>query len=144
MRHLCRGGDTVWEMADIPLNIPEDRIGVVIGTARGPYAALPAAMFAYDVTPSLVRDVMEYAGYGDRLPERTILAMLRDRYAQGLNHSDGIVPVTSQNMRSRLLIPDDNVIEIPKCHTGVQKIERASLDASRALYNMIKQQMNTE
>ena len=129
IRHLCRGSDTIWDMHKLPLNIAGDHIGLVIGTARGFYRGLPALMWACD------RGLYPYTKY----------AYDKDRYCKGLNRSDGIVPVTSQNLKSCVPdIPDANVVEMPKTHTGVQTIKREGLYSSRTLFNLIKAQMNAQ
>jgi len=128
IRHLCRGGETIWEMHHLPLNIPAAHIGLVIGTKRGRYGwLLPSVMLAYDTA---------------RYPSIVAVGM-KDRYRQGLHHSDGIVPVTSQNLRSRVPdIPEANVVEIPQTHTGIQALQRSQMTTSRQLYNLLRDHLN--
>jgi hypothetical protein len=118
-RHLCRGGDTVWDMHhNIPLNIPPENVACTVGTYGG---------------------FLEGAGY---LYTRTCNIFGREYYV-GLKRGDGIVPATSQNMQS--LDKKIKVVYLNKNHVECQTLDTDGLndeDNCKDLYELIKERMN--
>ena len=95
-------------------------------------------MFAYDSANGVWNDMGDF----DNIPDKTALALLRNRYAQGLEHSDGIVPVTSQNLQS--LDPAISAEYAPKCHTDAQVMELNAMANCTKLFQVIKARMNAQ
>jgi hypothetical protein len=135
--HLSRGSDTIWKMHnEKDFNIPPTKIAFTIGTSRGPYKWLDF-MFMYDYTKGRLSDAIN---------KRRIVAIktyLKDRYLMGLKRSDGIVPVTSQNLLNiKPDIPFKNYKFIEKHHTEVQKLDLDNMGSCIDLYNLITFRMN--
>ncbi len=135
--HLSRGSDTIWKMHnEKDINIPASRIAFTVGTSRGPYKFLEA-MFLYDYT----------IGRLATLPraQAAMRTLLKDRYLIGLKRSDGIVPVTSQNLLNFVPdIPKANYYFIEKHHTEAQKLSLNKMNDCKELYNLIKSRMNAQ
>ena len=142
--HLSRGSDTVWKMHhEKDLNIPASRIAFTVGTSRGPYDWLWLAMFGYDYGEGLIKDAIRANNFPAY--KNTIKALFKDRYLIGLKRSDGIVPVTSQNLLNLVPdIPEANYIFLEKHHTEVQKLDLNNMNSCNELYNLIKARMNAQ
>jgi len=137
--HMCRGGETVWKMHhEKDMNIPASRIAFTVGTKRGlQYLPLPGIIFAYDYAIGRLKTFSHLGA--------SIKTLLKDRYLIGLKRSDGIVPVTSQNLLNlEPNIPEANYYFIEKHHTEAQKLTLNSMNSCSELYNLIKARMNTQ
>ncbi len=143
--HLMRGGDTIYEMHTIGTVLPSGNISCTIGTEKGFFKILPATMKEYD-SFTIGRVATRFTGalYLTSAADvfGIIRGIVRDQYSKGLEHSDGIVPVSSQNMKS--LHPDIETIYIAKCHTEVQKLYLKNFDDARKLFNLIKRRINIQ
>jgi len=127
MRHLCRGGDTIWEMHyNKKLNIDPSKVSC--GTSKGALI--------------LLIDIMKFLDLKITPKEIFELDYFRNCYNKGLSDSDGIVPYTSQNMKS--LNENIETVEIEKDHVHVQKLDLNNMDSCRLLYNLIKTRMNAQ
>ena len=143
--HMCRGGETVWKMHhEKDINIPVSKIAFTVGTKRGLiYLSLPGIMFAYDYKEGILNDLLEEKK--SDLNVNGIKALFIERYTIGLKRSDGIVPVTSQNLLNLVPnIPKANYYFIKKHHTEAQKLSLGNMNSCRELYNLIKTRMNAQ
>lgn len=130
MIHLSRAGDTIWEMHQNFIsnnnNLDPNKVSCTIGTTRGPFLLLIGIMKRLDA----------------KITPREILGLdyFKNCYNKGLSDSDGIVPYTSQNMKS--MDSDIEAVEIEKNHIHVQRLKLDDMDDCRKLYNLIKKRMN--
>ena len=142
MEHLSRGGKTIWKMHnEKDINIPASKIAFTVGTSRGPYGKMRLGMFLADCLDGVLRDAIDNIP----IPDKSIKGLLKERYSIGLERSDGIVPVTSQNLLNlEPNIPADNYIFLNKHHTEAQKLDLNNMNSCRKLYNLIKKRMNAQ
>ncbi len=142
--HMSRGGETVWKMHhEKDINIPVSRIAFTVGTSRGYYKMLPIIMFNYDYREGILNDLLE--GKKSDFNVNVIKTLFKERYTIGLKRSDGIVPVTSQNLLNLVPdIPKANYYFIEKHHTEAQKLSLNNMNSCRELYDLIKARMNAQ
>ena len=143
--HLMRGGNTIYEMHHIGTIIPPQNIACTIGITKGNFKHLPMVMYEYDQF-IIGRVATRFTGAPYLAAAADIFGiirgMLRDQYCKGLEDSDGIVPVSSQNLKS--LHPDIETEYITKCHTSVQKLYLQNFNDAEDLFNLIKNRINKE
>ena len=142
MDHLCRGGETIWKMHnEKDFNIPPSRIAFTVGIKRGlTFGALPGIIFAHDYYFGNIKKALDIRNIR---PVPNLKLLIKKRYLDGLKRSDGIVPVTSQNLLNIVPdIPKKNYIYFEKHHTESQKINFNDMDSCIDLYNLITNRMN--